>query len=117
MKDNSIKFRINDTDKKEIIEYCLQNNISLSEFMRESAFSKMQKITKEQYALDKQLLNEINHIGNNINQIAKRYNSDNFLSDTDKEKLFVGLNDVKNLIHEHNEFDKKRFRMLIDKKS
>ena len=115
MKDNYIKFRISDTDKKEIIEYCMHNNISLSEFMRESAFNKMQKITKEQYALDKQLLNEINHIGNNINQIAKRYNSDNFLSDTDKEKLFVDLNDVKYLVREHNEFDKNKFRMLIEK--
>ncbi|MBE5898245.1 MAG: MobC family plasmid mobilization relaxosome protein [Lachnospiraceae bacterium] len=115
MKDDIIILRIEETNKKEIMSYCKKHGISLSELLREAACEKTNKLTKEQYSLDKQLKGEINRIGNNINQIAKNYNSNRYLLDSEKERLFQYLDKLEALINEHNEFDRKKFYEMLNK--
>ena len=86
-KTTCIKFRISEENKQDISSYCDKYNIKVSEFIREAVFEKMNKLTKQQFIQDKKLYAEVNHIGNNINQIAKRYNSYDFLSDDDKKTM------------------------------
>lgn len=47
----------------------------------------------------KELINEINHIGININQIVKNYNS-GFYSDADKERLFAYMKKLNKKVDE-----------------
>ena len=108
-KTTCIKFRISEENKQDISSYCDKYNIKVSEFIREAVFEKMNKLTKQQFIQDKKLYAEVNHIGNNINQIAKRYNSYDFLSDDDKKTLFANMQDLIKLVKEHNDFDQNQF--------
>lgn len=47
----------------------------------------------------KKLINEINHIGVNINQIAKNHNSSYYLAD-DKERLFAYMKKLNLIVKE-----------------
>lgn len=47
----------------------------------------------------KELINEVNHIGVNINQIVKNYNS-GFYSDTEKNSLFAYMQKLNRLLSE-----------------
>lgn len=49
--------------------------------------------SKEHFVLSKQLIYEINRIGNNINQIAKNNNS-HYYTPNEKEKLFEMMEEV-----------------------
>ena len=50
--------------------------------------------SKEEYLAIKELINEINHIGININQIVRNVNM-KFYSDSEKKKLFALMKEVK----------------------
>lgn len=53
--------------------------------------------TQEEFLLKKQLVYEINRIGNNINQIVKNVNS-HYYSDYEKKKLFAMMKKVAELM-------------------
>lgn len=55
--------------------------------------------TKEEFLVKKQLIYEINRIGNNINQIVKNVNM-NFYSDYEKKKLFAMMKKLLELMEE-----------------
>lgn len=54
--------------------------------------------TKETYLQKKELIYEINRIGNNINQIAKNVNS-SYYTDYEKKKLFAMMEKVNMLLY------------------
>lgn len=55
--------------------------------------------TKEEFLQKKQLVYEINRIGNNINQIVKNVNM-NFYSDYEKKKLFAMMKKLLEMLEE-----------------
>lgn len=54
---------------------------------------------KEIYLQRKKLINEINHIGNNINQIVHNANME-FYTDYDKNKLYALMNKLNDIVSE-----------------
>lgn len=54
---------------------------------------------KEKFLAIKELTQEINYIGHNINQIVKNVNS-HYYSDEEKERLFRLMNEVRGLLDE-----------------
>lgn len=54
--------------------------------------------TREHFVLNRKLIYEINHIGNNINQITKNYNS-YLYSKRDKEELFMLMEKIYELLN------------------
>lgn len=50
--------------------------------------------TKEEFLLLKEVVNEINHIGVNINQIVKNVNA-HYYNDYEKRKLFALMESLK----------------------
>lgn len=93
-KNNEIHIRLLAEEKQELIKKARESGISMSAYIR--GLVKNQKtLTKDEFLELKRLNNEVNHIGNNINQIATHTNS-GFYSENEKRKLFALMN---RLIH------------------
>lgn len=60
--------------------------------------------TKEEFLVKKQLVYEINRIGNNINQIVKNVNM-NFYSEYEKKKLFAMMKKILKLLEKQEDWN------------
>lgn len=88
MKKNEMFYmRIDEKDKKKLFSDAKKAGISASAYLRQLIHGKTPE-TREDYQLVKDLIYEINRIGNNINQIAKFFNS-GYFSEGEKKKLFA----------------------------
>ena len=95
------QFRVTEEQNQHIIQECKNLGINESQFLRRLVdFDRgiqVSRITMEQYQINKELIYEINRIGNNINQIAKNVNSHVYY-EADKRELFVMMKKVEQLL-------------------
>lgn len=97
MKEYRLNVRISDEEYSALEKVALERKMSKSEYIREVLDNSFNFKSREQYALEKQLISEINHIGININQIARNNNSELYF-DSDKKKLFMLMNEILEII-------------------
>lgn len=80
-----VKVYFSESDFLKLKEEAIQKNISMAELVRQKMQTKIpnapapKKSKKNYRATDPKLLFELNKIGNNLNQIAKKLNSNNEL--------------------------------------
>lgn len=79
------KFRLSPEDAKELSDKAKLANVTESEYLRLMISQKPNDYLEIRILL-KELINEVNHIGININQIVHNHNS-GFYSEADKERL------------------------------
>lgn len=95
------RFRITIEQQSHIEEQCKRYGIKESEFLRRLIDADRGKAvpaqTQEEFILKKQLIYEINRIGNNINQIVKNANM-HFYTGHEKRKLFAMMKKVMELL-------------------
>lgn len=82
-----ITVRVSPEEAKQIAEGAAKNNMTPSSYLRLMANQKPNDYPEIQTHL-KKLINEVNHIGVNINQIVKNHNA-SYYSAGDKERLFA----------------------------
>ncbi|MFQ0972245.1 plasmid mobilization protein [Gilliamella sp. BG6] len=99
MKNNKskvISFRLTDEQYRPYEELLKKSNKSSSEFFRELFLSKEKKINvifNERKPVDyRYLLREINKLGNNMNQLAKHFNSANKRGTISNDLFKKGIN-------------------------
>lgn len=96
-----MRFRITDKQKEHIDRKCKEHGINNSEYLRRLVDSDMGKLipmqTREQLLVRKELIYEVNRIGNNINQIARNVNMLHY-SESEKKKLFALAKKVMELL-------------------
>ena len=78
--------RFSNEEYSKIKELMSEHNLTFAEFARGAILRKKIKTN-----LTKDLLFEINRIGNNLNQIAKKVNQD-----SDRKNLLINLIEIKN---------------------
>lgn len=95
------QFRVSEEQNQYIVQESKNLGIKESQFLRRIIDAdrgiQVSRITMEQYQINKELIYEINRIGNNINQIAKNMNS-YIYHETDKRELFVMMKNVEDLL-------------------
>lgn len=84
-KNVTISFRVSEGEAKLLRQRAKEHEMNESEYLRMMINQRPNDYPKVA-ALIKQLVNEVNHIGVNINQIVKNYNS-SFYSVDDKNRL------------------------------
>lgn len=97
MKEYRLNVRISNEELDALDNAISKNNMSRSEYVREILDNSFGYKPKERYVLEKQLINEVNHIGNNINQITRNNNSELYF-ESDKKKLFNLMNELLELV-------------------
>ena len=80
------KIRLSETEYEHIMRDAEKKGMNFSEYMRHLTKNEPKEFP-EIRMLFKDLINEVNHIGININQITRNNNSE-FYSDRDKRRLF-----------------------------
>ena len=98
-RNHEIKVRLNDDEFNDLNGKVIKSKLSREEYIRR-CFSK--SLIKEPPDLDYfRLKNEFNHIGNNLNQIAKRVNETSRIYDADidclkenQEKIWSAANGI-----------------------
>ena len=76
---NRIHSQLNEIDYKSLTDYCLEKDIKKADFIRESVLIKLGIAIEKKIDPDLlKSLDELNSIGNNVNQIAKKINSNTF---------------------------------------
>jgi len=96
-----IKFYITESEREQILKRASGFN-SLSEYLR--YISRKGKIVKRPPSISLDHYTELNRIGNNINQIAKRINSAeaNIFHVGTKKELEKMIDELKTILHENN---------------
>lgn len=98
-----ISIRITDDELSDIINKAKQKEINPSSYIRLVLDANKEYDVAGQYQqqmiLKRELIYEINKIGNNINQITKNNNSELY-SNQDKKRLFNELEEIKKLMRE-----------------
>lgn len=79
------KFRISPEEAKVLADKVEQTGMTESEYMRLLISQKTNDCPKIRILL-KELINEVNHVGTNINQIVHNHNSGSY-SEDDKDRL------------------------------
>lgn len=97
MKEYRLNVRISDKEFSALDRAASEKKLSRSEYVREVLDDSFRFKSREKYALDKQLISEVNHIGININQIAKNNNSKLYF-ESDKKKLLMMMNELLELL-------------------
>lgn len=109
-KERHFDIRLSQADKAELEKKAKNTGLTESAYIR-ALINNEYPISREDYQNIKNLVNEINSIGNNINQIAKKFNMGMF-SEYDKKHLIDLMNTlVKNteeIINQKNEYMKGR---------
>ncbi|MDE6232289.1 MAG: MobC family plasmid mobilization relaxosome protein [Lachnospiraceae bacterium] len=85
MKTETFIFRLTDADKEKLFENARNAGIPAAEYLR-GIINNRNPVRREDYILIKELINSTNAIGNNINQIAKNFNS-GFFDESEKTRL------------------------------
>lgn len=97
-KEHSIHFRVTDEEYEHLNKLVKESGKSTSQVLRKLIIDNKNGGTttfepKEHFMLTKQLIYEINRIGNNINQIAKNNNS-HYYTPNEKEKLLEMMGEI-----------------------
>jgi len=82
--------RFSNEEYSKIKELMSEHNLTFAEFARGAILRKKIKTN-----LTKDLLFEINRVGNNLNQIAKKVNQD-----SDRKNLLINLIEIKNQLQD-----------------
>ena len=86
--------RLTLSEKRTLIANAKKSGLSLSEYIRKVSLAPTNYIPSPETRINvKQLINEVNHIGVNINQIAKNTNS-GFYTEYEKKKLFALIKEL-----------------------
>lgn len=85
-KNNRVEIRVDERCKEKLFKDAEKAGLTASAYLRELIYDKTPK-TREDYQLVKDLIYEIDRIGNNINQIAKFFNS-GYFNEGEKKELF-----------------------------
>ena len=93
-----VSFRISETEREELCRQAEASGMSESAYLR-WLLSQKPKDYPQIRQLLKSLINEVNHIGVNINQIVKSYNS-GFYRQEDKELLTACLKKLNTAVAE-----------------
>ncbi len=102
--DREFKFRLDENTDSIIRKKAKEKGISISLYLRGIIMTEEKKvIDKEQLLVYKELIYEINRIGNNINQIVKNNNS-KLYSENDKKELAAGMEEIKKLLVKYSPF-------------
>lgn len=97
-------FRITEEEEEFLRRECQKYAMTDSAFfrkmlLRERGLLKEETKTQKEYLALKELTNEINHIGVNINQIARHTNMQ-FYTEKEKKKLFSMMQEIKQKVME-----------------
>jgi len=85
-----IEIRLTKEEKKMIQEYAKSDRFTISDYIKQMALKKAVVSNRVEYTTDLRNLNfELNKIGNNVNQMAKHFNSKREM-DTQDFKAFQG---------------------------
>lgn len=84
-KDGTFIFRLTDSDREKLFKNAENAGTTASEYLR-GIIHNRSPARREDYILIKELINSINAVGNNINQIAKNFNS-GFFDESEKKEL------------------------------
>ena len=92
-------FRITEEEEKVFRSQCERYGMTDSAYFRYilarvNGVEQAEMRPKEEYLAIKELINEINHIGININQIVRNVNMQ-FYSDNEKTRLFAMMKELK----------------------
>lgn len=93
-----ITFRLNKDEEKRLRELAKEHNMTESAYIR-MLISQKPNDYPEIRVLLKSLINEVNHIGVNVNQIVKSYNS-GFYNESDKGRLTAYMKKLNNTVNE-----------------
>lgn len=93
-----ITFRLNKDEEKRLRELAKEYNMTESAYIR-MLISQKPNDYPEIRVLLKSLINEVNHIGVNVNQIVKSYNS-GFYNESDKGRLTAYMKKLNNTVNE-----------------
>ncbi len=85
VRDKEIKVMCTDMERLSIEKYASDNHMSISGYMRKMALEGC--IINVDFAELKNLIYEVNRIGNNVNQIAHHVNSDHVVYQSDVEEI------------------------------
>ena len=97
-----VSFRLTEDESVYIQNLARDSGKSTSEIIRQLIKNARENKStafepKEHFLLNKQLIYEINRIGNNINQIAKNNNS-HYYTPNEKEKLLEMMDEIERLL-------------------
>ena len=113
-------FRIQEDQVLHMEGQCKIYGINSSEYIRRLIDTDMGKATpdqtKEAFLVHKQMVYEINRIGNNINQIVKNVNM-HYYTDYEKKKLFALMNKIIELYERREKMEPQMEAMLERLKS
>lgn len=102
--DREFKFRIDEKTDGMLKRKAEKRGISKSLYLRGIIMTEEKNvIDREQLLVYKDLIYEINRIGNNINQIVKNNNS-RLYSEDDKKELAAGMEEIKKLLVTYSPF-------------
>lgn len=93
-----ITVRVSPEEAKQIAEAAAKNNMTPSSYLRLMVNQKPNDYPEIRQQL-KTLINEVNHIGVNINQIVKSHNA-SYYSAGDKERLFAYMKKLNVVVKE-----------------
>lgn len=100
-----VNLRLTEPEQKHIDKQSDKYGIKRSEYIRRLVEQDMGRVnlsemkTQEAFLQKKELIYEINRIGNNVNQIAKNVNSGRY-TDYEKKKLFAMMDKLNELLAE-----------------
>lgn len=96
-------FRLTEAEWEHMTRQSVRYGVSVSEYIRrliEADMGKpMPERTQEEFLAHKELVYEINRIGNNINQIVKNVNM-HYYTEYEKKKLFALMKKLMELLEE-----------------
>lgn len=94
-------FRLSEKEAAYLQDMASQNSMSMSRYIRMLIDADMEKGIVEKWNLQsllrRDLINEVNHIGININQITRSHN-ENLYSEHDKRKLFALMKKLNEMV-------------------
>lgn len=96
--DREIKFRVDEKTDMVLRKKAKEERISMSTYLRKLICSE-KNISRSEYLDYKQLIYEINRIGNNINQVAKNHNS-SIYKESDYKQLIECMDKIITLMEE-----------------
>ena len=113
MKNKGIYIKVTNSERENIKSLAKGNKMSLSEYILHNALGNKSPTQKKNIAIEINKMQMRNFkVENNINQIAKRVNSNKNLSKSDLEKFEIQHNLYKELIIEQNNIINKIIKIL-----
>lgn len=97
-RNDSISFRVTKEEKKKMQEMAKEYGVTESEFLRRQIRQRPSDYPEIKILMG-HLINEVNHVGVNINQIVKRNNA-GFYDERDKVRLEAYMRKICDELHE-----------------